>query len=404
MSSALSRLALLAVVATVALTGCGGSGTDVAAVGADAGAVAVTVATVVEEPITRFIRVSGTLVAQEKAEVAAEIAGRVEATPIERGSRVGAGAELIRISAAEVSAQATEAQANVAQIEERLGMASGDAFDVERVPEVANAKAARELALTELSRARMLKDQQLLSAADFDQREAQANAAARQYDTGRNGALQQYQSLQAARARATLTQKAVADAVVRSPFAGAVAERLVSVGDYVTRGTKVASVIRVDPLRVELTVPAQFVAEVAAGRAVTFTVDTYPGETFTGTIRYVSPSINADSRSLVVEALVGNEDGRLMPGFFATARIEQASRQPALLVPAAALRTSAGAARVFVVTGAAENRRAEERVVAVGQAVGDRLEIASGLKAGEQVVVQGVAQVVDGVRLVAGKS
>mgnify|MGYP002630162959 CR=1 FL=1 len=403
MSHPCSRLALLGLVATLILSGCRRDGADAAALDADAGAVAVSVATAVEEPITRFIRVSGTLVAQEKAEVAAEIAGRVEATPIERGSRVAAAAQLIRISASEVSAQATEAQANVAQIEARLGIASGEVFDVDRVPEVANARAGRELALTELSRARMLKDQKLLSAADFDQREAQANAAARQYDTGRNGALQQYQSLQAARARAALTQKAVADAVVRSPFAGAVAERLVSVGDYVTRGTKVATVIRVDPLRMELTVPAQFVAEVAAGRAVTFMVDTYPDETFTGIIRYVSPAINADSRALVVEALVPNTDGRLMPGFFATARIEEASRRPALLIPSAAVRMSGGAARVFVVTQGDSGRRAEERVIAVGQVVGDRTEVASGLTAGEQVVVDGIDRVVDGVRLAVGK-
>ena len=195
------------------------------------------------EPITRFIRVSGTLVAQEKAEVSAEINGRVVATPIERGSRVGANDTLIRVSGAEVTAQADEAQANVAQIEARLGIAGGEAFDVERVPEVANAKAAQQLARTELERARQLSAQQLLSASDFDQRAAQAEASARQYDTARNGALQQYQSLVAARARASLATKAVADATVRSPFTGVVAERLVSVGDYVTRGTKVATVL-----------------------------------------------------------------------------------------------------------------------------------------------------------------
>lgn len=387
--------AALAIVAA----GCGRSQTPAIAAEGESAAASVGSLTIAAEPITRFIRVSGTLVAQEKAEVSAEINGRVVATPIERGSRVGANGELIRVSGIEVAAQADEAQANVAQIEARLGIASGEPFEVERVPEVANAKAAEQLARTELERARQLKEHQLLAAADFDQRAAQAEAASRQYDTARNSALQQYQSLVAARARANLAAKAVADATVRAPFAGVVAERLVSVGDYVTRGTKVATVLRVDPLRVELTVPAPFVAEVAAGRTVTLEVDAFPGETFTGQVRYVSPALNAESRALIVEAEVANQDGRLKPGLFATARIEQADRAEGLLVPAAAVRTIAGTPRVFVINGADTDRRAEERVVATGQVVGDQVEITSGLQAGETIVSIGLEKVVDGIRV-----
>jgi RND family efflux transporter MFP subunit len=390
----------IAIVLVAALgAACGREGAGAAALDPEPGVVSVGLAEAVEEPITRFIRVSGTLVAQEKAEVSAEIVGRVVATPIERGSPVALGAELVRISGEEVRAQAEEAEANVAQIEARLGLAEGAGFDVDRVPEVASARASHQLAVTELGRARQLQSQQLLSAAEFDQRAAQAEAAARQLDTARNGALQQYQSLVAARARATLARKAVADAVVRAPFAGVVAERLVSVGDYVTRGTRVATVMRVDPLRVELTVPALFVTEVAVGRAVTLEVDAFPGERFTGQIRYVSPALNVDSRALVVEAEVPNDEGRLKPGFFATASIEQASRRPAVLVPSAAVRTVAGAPRVFVATGAGAEARAEERVVATGQVVGDRVEITTGLAPGDRVVVTGLNQVADGVRL-----
>src|SRR5207248_976184 len=84
-----------------------------------------------------------------------------------------------------------------------------------------------------------------------------------QYEASKNAAAQQFQSLQAARARVTLARKAVADTVVRAPFAGLVGERTVAVGDYVTKGTKVATVVRVNPLRVQLTVPEQFVSAVA---------------------------------------------------------------------------------------------------------------------------------------------
>ena len=179
----------------------------------------------------------------------------------------------------------------------------------------------------------MLLERKLLPQADFDKSRAQADAARRQYDIARNGAEQQYQALVASRARMTMARKALADAVVRAPFDGIVDERLVSVGDYVIRGTKVASVMRTTPLRVELTVPGQYLSSIATGRSVSLEVDAYPGRTFTGQVRYVSPAVRADSRALIIEAVVPNESGELKPGLFATARIEQANQTPAVLVP-----------------------------------------------------------------------
>jgi RND family efflux transporter MFP subunit len=242
----------------------------------------------------------------------------------------------------------------------------------------------------------MLMDRHLLSTAEFEQRRTQAETASRQLDVARNSAQQQYQSLLAARARLSLARKALADTSVRAPFDGVIGERLVSVGDYVVRGTKVAHVMRVSSLRVELTVPEQYISTVAAGRPVAFEVDAYPGRTFTGRVRYVSPALKAETRALVVEALVPNESRLLKPGFYATARIEQASPSPALVVPASAVRAGAGASRVFVVAGA----RVEERVIALGDAVdGDRMEVTGGLKAGERVTTSNVAQLTDGARI-----
>ncbi|MBF8301125.1 MAG: Efflux transporter periplasmic adaptor subunit, partial [Acidobacteria bacterium] len=358
------------------------------ATAADVRTVSAETAVAVERPIARFVAVSGTLAAQEQADVAAEISGRIVSTPVERGTRVGAGAALVQIADAEVRAQADEAAANAAQIEARLGLAGGAAFEIDRVPEVANARASSDLAQLEFDRARMLVEQKLLPQADFDRSRAQADVARRQYDIARNGAEQQYQSLLAARARMTLARKALADTSVRAPFDGVVEQRLVSVGDYVTRGTKVASVMRINPMRLELTVPGQYMAAIAAGRSVSLQVDAYPGRTFTGRIRYVSPAVAADSRALVIEALVPNETGELKPGLFATARIEQAADTPAVLVPASAVRTDSGTARVYLVTA---TRTAEERLVTTGQTVGDLIEITSGVKAGDAVATSNVS-------------
>ena len=171
---------------------------------------------------------------------------------------------------------------------------------------MANARANLELAEGDFERAQMLFERKLLAKAEFDQRTAQVEVARRQYDIARNGALQQYQALLGARARVSLAKKALADTVVRSPFSGVVGQRLVSVGDYVARGTKVASVLRTNPLRVNLTVPQQYSTEVAVGRPVSLAVDAAPGQRFEGQVRYVSPALQADSRTLVVEALVTN--------------------------------------------------------------------------------------------------
>jgi RND family efflux transporter MFP subunit len=392
-----THLSLLALSAAAVTVGCGTS-TNINAEGgagapaAAAAAVTVTTAAAVEQPIKRFIRVTGTLMAQEEAEVAAETAGRVEATPIERGTRVAAGASLIRVAATETSAQLAEAQANAAQIAARLGMANGQDFAIDRVPEVVNAKAAHYLAQTEFDRIKTLLDQKVVSQAEFDQRRTQAEAAQHQYEIARNAAEQQFQALQAARARVSLAKKALDDTSVRAPFDGLVAQRLVSVGDYVTRGTKVATVVRINPLRVELTVPEQFVSEVAPGRPVALQVDAYRDRTFVGEVKYVSPALRAETRALIVEAIVPNPTAELKPGFFATAQIEQAGQHPGVLVPASFVQTSGGTSRVFVLNG----DRVEERLVTTGQASGDLIEITSGMKKGETVAQSSRGPLVDG--------
>src|SRR5712692_6411427 len=357
--------------------------------------IAVAPTAALEQPIARFIKATGTLMAEEQADVAAETAGRVVSAPIERGTPVSQGAELIRLSSTETEAQLKEAEANAAQLEARLGLTPGAPLDVNAVPEVQNAKASAELAQSEFARVKSLLDQRVVSQSEYDQRRTQQEAARQQYESAKNGAAQQYQSLQAARARVSLARKASADTVVRAPFGGLVAERLVAVGDYVTKGMKVAIVVRVNPLRVQLTIPEQFVSAIAVGQPVTFAVDAYADRQFEGRLKYVSPALQAAQRALTVEAIVPNANGVLKPGLFATARIEQPARTPGVLVPHAAVLTSAGTNRVYVVNG----DHVEERIVTTGETVGELVEITKGLKAGERVATKNVAQLADGAKV-----
>jgi membrane fusion protein, multidrug efflux system len=358
-------------------------------------AVSVSPVAVTEQPIARFIRVTGTLTAEEQADVAAETSGRVVSTPVERGTRVGQGTELIRLSAVETEASVKEAEANAAQIEARLAQPATAGFDVNKVPEVANARASLALAESEFARIEKLLAERVVSQSEYDQRKTQVEAARQMFESAKNGAEQQYQALQAARARVTLARKAASDTVVRAPFSGVVVERLVSTGDYVTRGMKVAQVVRVMPLRIALTVPEQFVADVTVGQPVTFTVDAFIGRTFEGKVRYVSPSLRADQRALTVEAVVPNSNGELKPGMFATALIQQPKKVDAILVPATAVRAISGTSRVFVVAG----DHAEERLVTTGQVVDQLVEVTSGLTRGDRVATENVAQLVDGVKV-----
>src|SRR5262245_33277091 len=217
-----------ALVASVALTGCS-TGNAKATDAPPPTVVAIATTAAVEQPIARFIRATGTLMAEDQADVAAETAGRIVATPIERGSHVAEGGELARVVATETNAQLKEAEANAAQIEARLGLTPDAAFDANVVPEVQNAKASYELAQGEFNRIKSLLDQRVVSQSEYDQRRTQMEATRQQYEAAKNGAAQQYQSLQAARARVALAHKAVADTVVRAPFTGVVGERLVSV-------------------------------------------------------------------------------------------------------------------------------------------------------------------------------
>jgi membrane fusion protein, multidrug efflux system len=390
------RVLLLTGAATAALlsAACSGERTSAAAL-PEPDAVAVQIATVESRSIDRFLRVTGSLVADEHADVAAETAGRVIGTPVERGTRVAAGAVLIRISPTEADASLREADANAAQLEARLGLVAGQGFDPARVPDVLNAKASLDWAEADFNRIKSLVDQKVVSQAEYEQKLTAVQAARQQYQTALNGAQQSFRSLQGARARVDMARKSSADTVVRAPFTGIVAERLVSTGDFVTRGMKIATVVRIDPVRVELTVPEQYLSLVKAGQAVRLSVDAYPGEVFTAKVRFVSPSLKTNQRALTVEAIAQNTDNRLKPGLFVTALLQQPSPAPAMLVPASAVETVAGTSRVYVLAG----DKVEERIVTIGEKAGDHVELATGIKAGEQVAANPRGKLADGVRV-----
>jgi RND family efflux transporter MFP subunit len=140
-------------------------------------------------------------------------------------------------------------------------------------------------------------------------------------------------------------------------------------------------------------VPERAVALIKDGQPVRLSVDAYPGEQFVAQLRHISPALRADQRALTVEAVATNPDGRLKPGLFATAAIQLPAGQPALLVPATAIETVSGTSRVYVVVN---GDNVQERIVTIGETVGSRLEVTSGLSSGEVVAAEPKGRLTDG--------
>ncbi len=386
---------ILAPLAALLLTACGASEatTPPAAVEAPEAPVAVTTVTADARTQPTTLEVTGTLTADARTDVAAEVGGRVTEVLVERGQPVAAGQVLARLDPRDAESQLAEAQANEAQTRARLGLASGEDFDPANTADVRRQRVTLERKRLDFERFEQLMKEGIVARSEYDLRRTDYLAAREELDGTANQMRQLYQTLKSQQAVAALRRKALADTVVRAPYAGVVAEKQVNVGQYVDKKDRVATIVRIRPLRIELTIPETAAAAVERGQKVSFAVQTYADRRFEGTIKYVGPSLSPDARVLVAEAVVPNPEGVLKPGLFATARIELPATRESVVVPAAALRTDAGVSRLFVVA----DGRAELRVVQAGDRSGDLVEIVRGVEPGERVVTSGFDRVTDGI-------
>jgi membrane fusion protein (multidrug efflux system) len=344
--------------------------------------IAVSVAPAQERSLPTTLDVTGTLIADAQTDIASEIEQRVVEILVERGQFVSAGQVVARMDDQDAKNQLREAEATEAQIRERLGLVDGQTLDALKTPEVQQARATMDRAEADYKRFVQLLDEGAVSRAEHDLRRADFLAAKAQYETSVNQVRQLYQSLSAQKVRVAMGRKAVEDTIIRAPWSGVIAEKAANVGRYTKKGDRIATIVRVDPLRIELTIPEGAVAAVRKGQRVSFAVQSYPHREFDGTIAYVGPAVRTESRALVVEAIVPNAKGLLQPGLFATARIELPAARPSVMVPATSVKNDGGVFKLFVV----KNDRAEVRIVQPGREAGASLEILRGLNPGERVV------------------
>lgn len=410
----LTLLALTLVALPALLSACGGSRSAAQPRNANAqptpDVVQVTTAAAITRDLPRYIEATGSLTADEQTDVAPTVSGKVLSVAVDLGSYVQKGAVLVRLDDSDArlrlqqfQAQAQQAQEAVKQAEEKIGLRPGQAFDPNRVAEVGAARAAYELAEKQLGRETRLLESGDVSRSAYDQQKAQRDQLQQQYEAQLAAARQNYAAIQtaraaaeAARAQVEQAQKAIRDAVVYAPISGFVADRPADVGEYMTTASKIATIVRTNPLRLRIDIPEQSIPFVQVGQSVSVSTSAYADRAFAGHIARISPNVTATSRTLTVEAEVENGENLLKPGQFATVRILMPKTEAAVLVPARAVRTEQGISRVFVIN---KDGRAEDRVVQTGQTEGDLIEIKTGVQAGELVATSNIEQLKDGVQV-----
>jgi RND family efflux transporter MFP subunit len=346
----------------------------------------VRLARAVEGRLARTVSVSGTLAADEQAELGIKAAGRIQQVFVDIGDPVRRGQAIASVVPIDLQLRVDQAETALAQARTRLGIPPQGPDRIVPPEETAVVKqAAANLKNAQLTRDRMnrLFQEQLIPQQDLDAAEAGFSVADARYQEAVEEARTRQALLDQRRSELAIAQRQLADSTVTAPFDGMIREKLVSVGDYVAVGTSVAVLVRVHPLRLRLAVPEREAAGLTEGLAVEVTVE---GDTtrYPGRLERISPSISEENRTLMIEAEVPNQAGRLRPGSFAQAEIVLEAAEPAVLVPAAAVVTFAGIDKVIGV----EAGKAVEKRVRLGRRSGEQVEVVDGVKAGEAVVLE----------------
>lgn len=341
---------------------------------------------VTEARLDRTLVVHGDLAAEEQAVLSMRVPGRLEALDVDLGSTVTAGQPIARLDGAEYRLRVAQAEAALRQARARLGLPDEGDDDVvhpEAVGIVRQTRAVLNEARITLSRVRTFVDRGLSPRADLDTAVAAFEVAESRY----LDALEEVRSRQAIlaqrRSELELAREQLSGAVLVAPFAGRILARPAAPGQYVAAGTPIATLVRLHPLRLRIELPERSAHRVRLGQPVRVAIEGLD-EAQTGVIARLSPAISSDNRTLLAEAEIANDPPRLRPGSFARAEIVVESGTPALLLPAEAVVSFAGVAKVFMV----EDGQTVERRVRIGRREGALIEIEEGLAPGDRVVAQ----------------
>jgi membrane fusion protein (multidrug efflux system) len=297
-----------------------------------------------------YIRAIGTLAPVQGVTISADADGQIVSIPVESGAAVKAGDLLVDIDTSVEKAQLAAAEA-------RAGLAK-----------------------VSLDRAQSLLGNNTVAKSEFDVADATYKQA----------------MAEVASIEATINKKHV-----RAPFDGRVGIRLVNVGQYVSRGSPLLPLQKLDPIYVNFSVPQHQLASLSVGQKVILTVDAAEAGSFEGSINAINSEVDAATRNVTVQATVSNPNEVLRSGMFARVEVELPQAESLIVVPATAIAYASYGNTVFIVEKMKDPEGKEylgvrQQPVTVGTARGDLVAISGGVKPGEQVVTAGVFKLRNG--------
>jgi RND family efflux transporter MFP subunit len=370
-------------------------------------------------PVQRSVDVVGTLFGDEETVVSAKVPGRIIALYKDVGDIVAPGEPLVQLKPNDYQLAVNKAQLALEEALVKLGLKDLPTkdFDVSKVPTVVKARLQTENAEAKLKRGRKLFESKppLMSEQDFSDLETALSVAKSSYDvemlTARTLVAQVWsfkgdldianQRLNDATTRAPSISEATTQPVDTGKVPGdahsyVVTARYVNLGELVHEITACYRLVDDTPIKLRAKVPERYVAQIKVGEKVTTSVEAYPDTEFTGVVSRVNPQIDPDNRTFSIEVLIPNDDHRLKPGAFARASVQTRVDPKVVFAPREALISFAGVDKVFAV----KNGKAVEINVKPGDAHSpdnNYVEIESGLKGDEHVVITGTNKLASGV-------
>ena len=332
------------------------------------------------------INANGELFAEESANISNKVPGRVTKLTVDLGSLVNSGDVLAELEKEDYQYRVRQAEAQVDQIRARLAIAAqkDDNVDPERTAAVKEARAALRESRVVYETTDRLGKEGVVSRIEVERAQARMQGLEARVQSSLAEVLQMGSQLSERRAQLDLARQQLTDTVIRAPFTGAITKRIASVGEYLAINAPVVTLVRQHPLRVRLEVPERFAGKIHRGQAIDIRLEAST-LTRTGRVMRLSPSIEAQNRSLTVEGEIPNQDGALRPGSFVEGLITVDSQAVGMAVPADAVVSFAGVDRVYIV----RNGSLDDRVVKTGRHLsGERLEVIDGLKDGDTVVLK----------------
>jgi multidrug efflux pump subunit AcrA (membrane-fusion protein) len=384
-----------AIAVAVAAAGCARNETAQAR-GRETAAKQVSTETVRQETVKRSVEVVGTLAAVDQVTISSEAEGKVSRILADLGDRVTAGQALIQIDNEKQQYNFDQQKAALARTLAQYGAPDPQHLpEIEKTPDVQKASADLQQAKQSYDRASELFKKTLVPRQTLDDAETALQSKKASYESALQNAKNLRASIQASEASMKLADRQFRDTLIRAPFDGYVEKRLVNLGELVKAQMPVMAVVRLDPLKVIGEIPEKMGPWIKEGQAVELHVDAYPDQVFTGKVSRISPAVNTATRAFSFEALVPNKSAQLKPGTFARVHIESGKTDTVVTVSNASLQYRYGVNRAFVIEG----DKLSARELKVGDRVGDRIEVLSGLKAGDRVAVTDIEKLADGAKV-----